>query len=293
MSAGDRTLNTGSRLDPGSQAWIDGLLSAGAERDQALARLRDLVLRVARREAARRSGSLRPGGSDPDGLAGRAAADALRKIAADLGAIQGDSRFTTWAAKYAVAAVAAAAAKAGARRYWAAAQQPLDSGWDRLPGRLGLAPHEHAGWDEFAAALRRAVEDHLSDKQRRAFTAVTLDGVPAEVLASGLGSSRSAIYKALFEARRTLRARLAADGHDPARRTGNASACPRWADAVLAADPGDAGCDFTFQLLDRYVEAELRGPGPERRFPAVAAHLRSCPDCHQDCQGLMAAAASD
>ena len=290
MSAGDRTLNTGSRLDPGSQAWLDGLRSAGAERDQALARLHDLVLRVARREAARRSGSLRPGGPDPDGLAGRAAADALRAITADLGAIQGDSRFTTWAAKYAVAAVAAAAARAGARRYDALAQQAEDSGWDRLPGRLGLAPRERAGWDEFAAALRRAVDEDLSDKQRRVFTAVTLDGVPAEVLATGLGSSRSAIYKALFDARRRLRARLAADGHDSAHRSGNASACLRWADAVLAADPGDAGCDFTFQLLDRYAEAELRSPGPGSRFPAVAAHLRGCQDCQQDCRGLLAAA---
>src|SRR5258708_32410870 len=111
MAGGDGTLNTGSRLEPGSQAWIDGLLSAGAERDQALARLRDLVLRVARREAARRSGSLRPGGPDPDGLAGRAAADAFRKIPADLGAIQGDRRFTTWPAKNPAAAVPPAQSK--------------------------------------------------------------------------------------------------------------------------------------------------------------------------------------
>jgi RNA polymerase sigma factor (sigma-70 family) len=290
MSPGDRTLNAGSKLDPGSQAWMDGLRSPGAERDQALARLHDLMLRVARREVARRSGSLRPGGLDPDGLAGRAAADALRAITADLGAIQSDRRFTTWAAKYAVAAVAAAAAKADARRCGAAAQQAKDSGWDRLPGRVGLQPQQRAGWDEFAATLRRAVNEDLSDKQRRVFTAVTLDGVPAQVLAAGLGSSRNAIYKALFEARRRLRARLAADGHDPAHRSGNASACPRWAEAVLAADPGDAGCDFTFQLLDRHVEAELRGPGPGPRFPAVAAHLRSCQDCQQDCRGLLAAA---
>lgn len=247
------------------------------------------MLRVARREAARRSGPPRPGGPDPDDLAGRAVADALRAITADLGAIHGDSRFTTWAAKYAVAAVAAAAARAGARRYEAPGQQADDSGWGRLPGRLGLAPRERTGWDEFAAALRRAVEEDLSDEQRRVFMAVTLDGVGAAVLATGLGSSRGAIYKALFDARRRLRARLAADGHDPAQRSGNGSACLRWADTVLAADPGDAGCDFTFQLLDRYAEAELRGPGPGSRFPAVAAHLRSCPDCQQDCRGLLAA----
>ncbi len=141
----------GSHAERGKQArsgiaGVDGrIASPGAERDQALARLHDLVLRVARREAVRRSGPPRPGGPDPDSLAGRAAADALRAITADLGAIQGDSRFTTWAAKYAVAAVAAAAARAGARRYQAPAQQADDSGWDRLPGRLGLAPRERAG----------------------------------------------------------------------------------------------------------------------------------------------------
>jgi RNA polymerase sigma-70 factor (ECF subfamily) len=290
MSAGDGKLSAESRPDPGSQAWMDGLRSAGAQRQQALARLHDLVLRVARREVARRSAPPCPGGPDPDALARHAAADALRAITADLGAIQGDSRFTTWAAKYAVAAVARASARAGALRYLATAQQAADSGWDRLPSRLGLLPPQRAACDEFAAALRRALEADLSKKQRQVFTAVTLDDVPAKVLAAGLGSSRNAIYKALFEARRTLRARLAADGHDPAQRSGNACACRRWADAVLAADPGDAGCDFTFQLLDRYVETELRGPGPARRFAAVAAHLRGCRDCHQDCQGLLAAA---
>jgi RNA polymerase sigma-70 factor (ECF subfamily) len=83
MSAGWPLADAGIRLDPGSQAWLDGLRSPGAERDQALARLRDLVLRVASREAARRSGSLRRGGPDPEHLACRAAADAVRAITAD------------------------------------------------------------------------------------------------------------------------------------------------------------------------------------------------------------------
>ena len=35
-----------------------------------------------------------------------------------------------------------------------AADDVDDGGWERLPGRLGLRPHERAGWDEFAAALK-------------------------------------------------------------------------------------------------------------------------------------------
>ena len=49
------------------------------------------------------------------------------------------------------------------------------------------------------------------------------------------------------------------------------------------------GCDLAFHVLDRYAEAELKGMGPESRFPAVATHLRCCEACHQDHQGLLAA----
>jgi RNA polymerase sigma-70 factor (ECF subfamily) len=42
--------------------------------------------------------------------------------------------------------------------------------------------------------------------------AITLNDVPIDVLAERLGSTRGAIYKTLHDARRKLRARLAADG---------------------------------------------------------------------------------
>jgi len=62
-------------------------------------------------------------------------------------------------------------------------------------------------------------------------------------------------------------------------------------DYLLAADPGDAGCDVAFHVLDRCAQAELNGTGPESQFPGVAAHLRRCRACHQDYQGLLAAVA--
>ena len=135
------------------------------------------------------------------------------------------------------------------------------------------------------SALRRAVDEDLSGEQRTVFTAVTLHGVPG----AALGSNRNAIYKALFEARRILRARLAATGRDLAYLPGIPWTGPPWLDDLLAADPGDAGCDLAFHVLDRYAEAELNGTGPESRFPGVAAHLRRCEACHQDYQGLLAA----
>jgi RNA polymerase sigma-70 factor, ECF subfamily len=45
------------------------------------------------------------------------------------------------------------------------------------------------------------------------FVAIALNDVPIDVLAIELGSNRNAIYKNLFDARRSLRARMAAAGH--------------------------------------------------------------------------------
>lgn len=66
----------------------------------------------------------------------------------------------------------------------------------------------------------------------------------------------------------------------------------RWVfDELLSAEHEDGGCRETFELLDRYVEAELAGQDAARRFLRVAAHLRGCTACHQDYVGLVAAAA--
>jgi RNA polymerase sigma-70 factor (ECF subfamily) len=87
--------------------------------------------------------------------------------------------------------------------------------WDRLPDRLGVQQHERLEWHDLLAARRRAVNEDLTDQQRRVFVAIALNGVPADAVALELGSNRNAIYKSLFDARRKLRASLAANGHLP------------------------------------------------------------------------------
>jgi RNA polymerase sigma-70 factor (ECF subfamily) len=42
--------------------------------------------------------------------------------------------------------------------------------------------------------------------------AITLNGIPIDVLADRLASTRGALYKTLHDARKKLRARLAVDG---------------------------------------------------------------------------------
>ena len=59
---------------------------------------------------------------------------------------------------------------------------------------------------------------------------------------------------------------------------------------LLAADPRDLGCAAVFGIIDRYVDLELIWEDVAARVPAVAAHLRSCPACRVDHEGLLAAA---
>ena len=53
----------------------------------------------------------------------------------------------------------------------------------------------------------------LTERQRRVFVAIVLNGIPLDALVRELGSSRNAIYKTLYDARRKLRAQLVAAGH--------------------------------------------------------------------------------
>lgn len=94
---------------------------------------------------------------------------------------------------------------------------PLDDdGWDRLPAAFGLEPGQVTERMELLAAVRRAVEDDLTPKQRQVFVALVLDAVPVDALALELTSTRGAIYKIMFDARRKLRAVLDANGYiDP------------------------------------------------------------------------------
>jgi hypothetical protein len=61
-------------------------------------------------------------------------------------------------------------------------------------------------------------------------------------------------------------------------------------DELLAAEDGDAGCTAGESILDAFVELELAGEDPARVYPGTAIHLRSCPGCRADHDGLLEAA---
>ena len=196
--------------DADSAEWLRVLAGTGPQREERLARLHALLLRIARAEVARRGPRLRLTGPELDDLAYQAAADALIAITSKLGQFRGESRFTTWAYKFVIFEVST---KIG-RHFWRHPSVPFDAeDWERLPDRFGFDPAQEAEWRDLVAALRRAVDEELTPRQRKIFVAIVLNSVPLDTLVIELASNRNAIYKTLFDARRKLRAALAANGY--------------------------------------------------------------------------------
>jgi RNA polymerase sigma-70 factor (ECF subfamily) len=173
-------------------------------------RLHALLLRAAVTEVARRRSSTPAATGDLDDLANQAADDALMAVLRKLHTYRGDSRFTTWAYKFALLEAAAAMR----RRPWHGRELPLEAdGWARFPdGRTSPAGQAEAS--ELIDAIRDAITEVLTPHQRGVLVALTLNDVPIDVLAERRGTTRNALYKTLHDGRRKLRARLAEDGFE-------------------------------------------------------------------------------
>jgi RNA polymerase sigma-70 factor (ECF subfamily) len=198
------------RLDPQSRQWLRELSAGAPGREAAVARLYQLLVRIARSEANRRWQRLGVLGPELDDLAHQAASDALLSILDRLSDFRGDSRFTTWAYKFVMFEVSAKLA----RHFW---QQPVarlaEADWDRLPAAFGVDPQAHSQARALVGAVREAVENDLTSYQRQVFVAIVLAGMPLDALAVELGTNRNALYKVMFDARRKLRSSLVARGY--------------------------------------------------------------------------------
>ncbi len=197
-------------LDPVSRRWLEHLAQEHPRREQAVARLRELLLRAATHELGRRRGRLGSiSGPEFDDLAQQAADDAALVILAKLDEFRGLSRFTTWAYKFAVFEVSGKVARHAWQHHAPSSDSLVLDQAAELPARR---PGETLEQREQFRILRDAI-DELTERQREVFVAIALNDVSIDELALELGSNRNALYKNLFDARRRLRTRLAEAGH--------------------------------------------------------------------------------
>jgi len=204
-------VSTGQRtgLDRDSLGWLDELCDGHPRREQAIARLHELLVRVAVHELGRRRAQLGAvSGPEFDDLVHQSADDALLKILGKLDEFEGLSRFTTWTCKFAMLEVS----NKVARHTWNRQRPSGDLEWRSLPDTFTPPPGEQLERREQLLALSAAIEE-LGARQREVFVAIAINGAPIDLVALELGSNRNAIYKNLFDARRNLRRALAARGY--------------------------------------------------------------------------------
>jgi RNA polymerase sigma-70 factor (ECF subfamily) len=199
-------------LDEQSRVLLRDLRTDGPARDAAVAELHALLLRAARFEVARRRPGLPHLRNDELGeIALEAADDALMSVLARLDDFRGASRFTTWVYKFGLLEAAVKLRK----RAWQGREIPLEQETWNLFSSVGLGPGDVAEQSELLRALEEGIAT-LTPHQRRVLIALAVNGVPIDVLAERLNTSRGALYKSLHDARRNLRAFLARRGLDPA-----------------------------------------------------------------------------
>jgi RNA polymerase sigma-70 factor (ECF subfamily) len=197
-------------LETESHQWLESL-RAGDElvRDDAVARLYDLLLRAARFEVRRRAPSARHVSSrELDDLAHQSADDALVAILNKLDQFRGESRFTTWAYKFALL-------EAGVkmrRRAWHDREISFEPAVWPMFADPAASPAQDAQMTELLHAVRDAIAHDLTPHQRDVLVAITLNDVPIDVLAERMAMTRGALYKTLHDARKRLRSALAERG---------------------------------------------------------------------------------
>ncbi len=121
-----------------------------------------------------------------------------------LDSFRGASRFTTWVYKFAIYEAGVKLRK----RAWHGREVPLEPETWSLFASTGLDPEDAAEQAEVLRTLQAAINEILTPHQRRVLVALALNGVPIDVLADRLSTTRGALYKTLHDARRKLRKHL-------------------------------------------------------------------------------------
>lgn len=193
--------------------------ASGAAQEAAISDLRDILLRAALYFFSRNLDDF--GGSSRDEILQRAedcAQDALIAVLNHLSDFRGDSKFSTWAYKFAIN-IALMAAR---RERWkgvsldelSASSEGAFSEWVMQDKSDRVAPEQSAIQDEVREIIRDVIERDLTDKQRRVLLLMVFNEVPMDEVVRHLGANRNAVYKMLHDARRKLKSGLQARGFE-------------------------------------------------------------------------------
>ncbi len=194
------------RLDDESRLWLDRLRGPSASRTAAIAELHERLRHEAAFHIRRRAHNLLAFPmSDIDDLATQAADDALVAVLRKLDDYRGESRFWTWARRFAELEAPVSIRRRLGHGCVSVSRDPELTLLVSDPGR---SAHDQAATRELLTTVGELMLVELTERQRTVLIASAMQGVATGVLADELQTTPGAIYKALHDARAKLRLHL-------------------------------------------------------------------------------------
>lgn len=202
-----------------NEEWLQDLTGSGERQETAITDLRDLLLRATLFFFSRnQSDFMGMGRNEILQCAEDCAQEALIAVMKHVAEFRGDSKFTTWAYKFAINT----ALMTARRERWKG--KSLDqlsvsnSGnlfqWIGQDKSFHLTPDRSALRDEVSHIILQVIERELTDRQRKVLILMVFQEVPMDEVVLRLGTNRNAIYKMLHDARRKLKGSLQARGFE-------------------------------------------------------------------------------
>lgn len=197
--------------------WLSQLRAEGTpEQAEAIEDLRQYLLRAVLYFFSQNPGDLRSlARSELEQVAQDLAQDALLTILKNLDEFRGESKFTTWAYRFAINMSLVEAR----RQRWK--NMSLDKILENseLPDfqfedKESPDPDKSAQQQEIWDTVREVIETELTERQRNILTAVVFNDVPVDVVTKEFKMNRNAVYKMVHDARTKLKKRLEDRGFD-------------------------------------------------------------------------------
>lgn len=197
-----------------NEEWRKDLAEPGPAQEAALADLREIILKGLPYGL---STWLSPSDPQFDSLTEETVQETLLRVLSHLNTFEGRSKFTTWVYKIAIR-IALTELR---RKRWQ--DVSLESLLDRdaavesseLIADTSPGPDLAAEQSDLLAKVKRIILEGLTEKQRTAFIAIRIKGMPIEEVARQMGTNRNALYKLMHDARLRLKRRMAEEGLTP------------------------------------------------------------------------------
>lgn len=196
-----------------NEQWLQVLKEPGEQQLEALEALRDYLLRAILVYLHKHRSDLANWSStDIHNFAEDMAQDALLAIRQKLDTFRGDSKFTTWAYRFAINVTAGELRRSRYRDLSLEGMQEQEAMFltDVFRDTQNVEPGVTVERRAFVDLLGRIIREELTERQRLAILGVHFQERSMQEVAEKMGINRNALYKLLHDARKRIKSQLQA-----------------------------------------------------------------------------------